>query len=233
MHLVALVLAAVVIALAAGAAIGVRALRRSIIAGERVRLTRELHDALSPALTAIELHAAAAGKKVAAAADPSENLDTIRSTVRLAFAELHRVLEALRPPGAEGRDFVDTLQQMIRDLTAGVAIDCTFTRRGAPRRIPAGPTRDHLFRITREAVANALRHSGAGRIDVVIEFRPATLRIVVCDDGLGSGEHALTDLVATGHGIRNMQERAVSIGGTLSSRMRAGGGTELAIEVPA
>jgi signal transduction histidine kinase len=86
--------------------------------------------------------------------------------------------------------------------------------------------RGHLLAVLREALANTARHAQATAVEVVVAVDDEVV-LTVRDDGVGyqPGERR--------SGVRNMTERAVSLGGTFSVRTRAEGGTELVWQVPA
>jgi signal transduction histidine kinase len=84
----------------------------------------------------------------------------------------------------------------------------------------------HLFRIAQEAVANAVKHSGARQ--VVLSLMPdgdGYLELRVDDDGRGLP--ARTQAVSSGMGLRTMRYRAHALGAELAIEPRAGGGTSL------
>jgi len=83
---------------------------------------------------------------------------------------------------------------------------------GQQKKLKAG-LRDEIYRIAREAIINAYRHSGAKNIETEIEYRPSELRICVRDNGCGIDSQEL-ERGRNGHwGLRGMRERAASSGG--------------------
>lgn len=89
----------------------------------------------------------------------------------------------------------------------------------------------HLLRIIREAVHNAVEHSGGTAVDVRLAEERGLVVATVADDG--TGFDLATREQAIGHfGIRGMQERARRIGGTLAIESRPGDGTRVTVTVP-
>jgi signal transduction histidine kinase len=82
-----------------------------------------------------------------------------------------------------------------------------------------------VFRIVQEGLANARKHAGATHAWVQIGERVGERFVLVRDDGVGFEQ---TDAGA-GQGLRNMRERAASIGGTLTLRSTPGSGTALEV----
>jgi signal transduction histidine kinase len=92
--------------------------------------------------------------------------------------------------------------------------------------------RDEVYRIGREALANAVRHSGAQKIEVEIDYAAASVRVVVRDDGRGIDEQVLR-AGRDGHwGLSGMRERAERMGARLTVWSRGGAGTEVELLVP-
>jgi signal transduction histidine kinase len=102
---------------------------------------------------------------------------------------------------------------------------------GKPR--PLTPAvRDDVYRIGREGLVNAFRHSGATAVEIEIEYTPAELRLFVRDDGRGMDPHVVHGGTSGHWGIAGMKERAERIGGTLTIRSRVAAGTEIELRVP-
>ncbi|WP_414172785.1 sensor histidine kinase [Clavibacter tessellarius] len=96
--------------------------------------------------------------------------------------------------------------------------------RGVPE-----PVRTTLHRVAREAVTNAVRHSGGTTcdVDVVVRADPPAVRLAVADDGCGLGPDAVE-----GDGLRGVRERIALVGGTLETGRGAAGGLEITAVVP-
>ncbi|MBV9442787.1 MAG: hypothetical protein JO217_08845, partial [Acidobacteriaceae bacterium] len=104
---------------------------------------------------------------------------------------------------------------------------------GAPRQLNPSLKED-LYRISREAVANALRHSQASSIELDIRYGARVLRLRVRDNGIGMDSNIMADGGRDGHwGIPGMQERARAIQGCLEIWSEVSRGTEIELRVPA
>lgn len=103
-------------------------------------------------------------------------------------------------------------------------IECRFTLRGAP------PEMDHLaaihlYRITQEAIHNAVRHGTAQRVRVGLISKPPRHRLLILDDGQGFDSRG--ERVRSGRGMSLMRYRANMLGGTLVVRSSLGLGTRV------
>jgi signal transduction histidine kinase len=158
---------------------------------------------------------------------------------------LGRVLQLMGQVTEEGRNALRGLRSTAHDsLELGQAfalirqelsiqdqVGFRVTVEGEPRSLHP-IIRDEVYRICREAVVNAFRHSQAKSIEVEVEYNADHLRILVRDDGCGISPQVLRS-GRDGHwGFTNMRERAQSIGAQLTIGSRAANGTEVELSVP-
>jgi signal transduction histidine kinase len=94
---------------------------------------------------------------------------------------------------------------------------------------PEGETQ--VLRIAQEALANALRHADAERIELRLEARDGRVVLTVADDGRGF-DPAAPGLRSRRLGLTSMEERAGALGGSVSIVSRPGEGTTVTLEVP-
>ena len=92
--------------------------------------------------------------------------------------------------------------------------------------------RDQVYRIGREGLSNAFRHSGAAMVEVEINYGESDLRLAVRDTGCGIDEEVLRSGREGHWGLIGMRECAEKIGAQLKVRSRAGAGTELDLTIP-
>ena len=89
-----------------------------------------------------------------------------------------------------------------------------------------------IYRIGREALVNAFRHSGAKRVDFELEYADSDLRLRIRDNGCGIDPQVL-DAGREGHwGLSGMRERATRIGAVLKISSSAAAGTEVQLSIP-
>ena len=93
-------------------------------------------------------------------------------------------------------------------------------------------SRDEVFRIGREAIINAYRHSGAKDIETEIEYRPTGLRIAVRDNGCGIDPQHVQRSRKPYWGLQGMRERAERMGARLRILSKVAFGTEVELCVP-
>jgi len=196
---------------------------------ERNRMARELHDTLAHSLsaTAVQLEAV----KALWDEDPArakEMLDQSLEGARGGLGEARRAIQALRASPLEEWGLAGAIRHL------GAAVEA---RSSLAVDVEIGDGLDELepnleqaiYRITDEAITNALRHSEASRIDVALDRKGRRLVLEVRDDGRGFDANAA---VPNGHvGIAGMRERAALVGGALHVDSRTGDGTTVRLEL--
>ena len=209
-----------------------RALYRQVVTAretERARLSRELHDGVLQDLCAIARDLKALEAQVAPNGAPFHSL---AGRSNEAVQALRAICNDLRPPLLE-YDLPTALRTLVETLDA---------RSQAPVHIEISADALHLlddvalaiFRITQEALHNALQHADASEIAVRLTQYPDRLRLTVTDDGRGiAGGVAPSHSVAQGHfGLAGMRERASMIGGRLDVQTAPDYGTVVILEIP-
>lgn len=204
--------------------------RELTIAEERSRLAHELHDAVSQKLFSLRLTAQAAAALVDR--DPARAKGELHQVAMLAAEateELRAAVIELRPAALDEDGLVATLRTQIQVLDRAHSARVTFTGHGV-RALPAAQE-EAVLRVAQEALHNALRHSGAGRVDVTLEKRGTGTVLRVSDDGSGFEPTAIR--AAGRHlGLVSMRDRSSGVGGTLSVESAPGKGTTIEMEVP-
>ena len=196
------------------------------VADERVRIARELHDAVGHAVNVMVLHAGAARL---ATDDPRTvaSLREIENTGRAALTDLDHMLGLLHAdveaPLAPIHGSAD-IGRLIDEMSAAGA-DVHFEHRcEAPIDRRAGIA---AYRIVQEALTNAIKHAGPARVDVTLSCTDRELEIMVADNGIGASPGT-----PTGRGIAGMRERASVLGGRLEAGGRSGGGFQVSARLP-
>ncbi|HEU0097635.1 MAG TPA: sensor histidine kinase [Allosphingosinicella sp.] len=178
---------------------------------ERLRISRELHDAWGHELTALGLQLEIASHVTA----PGKALDHVMQAKRLAgalLAKVRDVVAALRE--AERFDLKEALQALAGSVPRpAIHVDISPGVRVSPDQAHA------LIRCAQEAVTNAVRHSEASNLWLQVAPDEDGVRLVARDDG--SARPAAS---SSGSGLLGMRERVESLGGRLAVRTGAGFG---------
>jgi signal transduction histidine kinase len=186
---------------------------------ERLRISRELHDALGHHLTALSLNLEAALQKTDGDA---------RTRVQSAQTLAKSLLRDVRDIAAEMHDGNGVnLEQALRPLIDDVPRPHIHLEVAEGIRID-DPERAHIIvRCTQEIVTNAARHSAAENLWIVIGRDGDDVSIHARDDGRGTAQ------VPEGFGLRSMRDRLAEAGGDLRVDTHPGLGFEVIARVPA
>ena len=214
--------------------IRVRQLRRqfSLVLGERVRLSRELHDTLLQSLVGVALEFDAVSKSLDTSPQTARaRVIRIREQVEEYIREARRSIWSLRSPALETGDLIDALQEGAARATSGHDVAFTFEQSGDRRRL-ASQVEHQLLRIGQEATLNAVRHAAANRITMRLEFESSAVRLRITDDGCGFDTARGPEGTTDHYGLITMAERAQEAGGKLTITSSPGSGTTVEAVVP-
>jgi len=197
---------------------------------ERKRIARELHDDTAQTLAALLVRLRLI-RGLADDAAREESLEQLRTEVSAALDRVRRFARGLRPPALDELGLVPALESHIRSLseTAGAAIRLDAN---AAERELTSQAELALYRITQEALSNAVRHSGAEHVLVRIAHGEHWVTVTVQDDGKGFVVDRVLSSGQQGLGLFGMQERAAYVGGRVAIQSRPGRGTTIRAEVP-
>ncbi len=214
-----------------------RALYRQVVSAqevERGRLTRELHDGLLQDLCAVTRDLKALEARYETSQVSSADLVDLATRSGETVHALRAICNDLRPPLLQ-RDLISALKPLVEALDV---------RSSAPVYLDIAIQEDALhlpedmalaiFRITQEALHNAIQHADASEIAVRLTQYPDRLRLTVTDDGRGIANGVEpARFVAQGHfGLAGMRERAAMIGGKLDVQTATDYGTVVILELP-
>lgn len=202
---------------------------RAVLA-ERNRIAREIHDNLAQDILGISVQLELVARLMPAAAEIAKgHLDRARMLVRNSMTEARRYVWDLRSQELQKKDLPAALRDTTRRLTAESNVETVVEVAGPMRALPV-EVETNLLRIGQEAVNNAVKHAGANRIEVGLNFDTRKVQLSVRDDGRGFDP---SEQIADGHfGLLGMRERAEQIGGVLSIDSAPERGTQIAVEVP-
>ncbi|WP_025274376.1 sensor histidine kinase [Haloglycomyces albus] len=192
---------------------------------ERLRIARELHDAVGHHLSVIRVQSVAAQRKLSKRPDhsPADTLELVAQTSQHALQELRSIVGVLRS------DEDGTSQQGLAQIRGmvGAAESAGLTTALEFDDLPDIPSEleQNIFRVTQEAITNVVRHAHASLMTVVLRGQGDHISVTVTDDGVGGVVHE-------GNGITGLRERVQNWGGTVVIRNRQSGGTIVEVTWP-
>lgn len=197
---------------------------------ERQRLARDLHDSVTQSLYSLTLLTEAA-RRMAGAGDlvrVEELLRRLGDTALLALKEMRLLVYQLRPPILEEVGLIGALQRRLDSVERRAGVQGRLLIEGSVallRQLEEG-----LYFIAQEALNNALKHSRADNVTVILHATDSVVELEIVDDGQGFDLEAARD--QGGLGLSGMFERARALSGQLHIASQPGHGTSIRVCVP-
>jgi signal transduction histidine kinase/ligand-binding sensor domain-containing protein len=198
---------------------------------ERTRIAQELHDTLLQGFLSASMQLHVAVDSLPPDSPTKPRLGRVLELMSQVIDEGRSALRGLRTQNDISLDLEQAFSRIREEFAFCENVAFRVIVNGQPRRLHP-LLRDEVYRIGREALVNAFRHSGASRVDVELRYAPTQMHLVVRDDGCGI-DTSLLQSGREGHwGLPGMRERAEKIGGRLRVWSRASAGTEVELFVP-
>lgn len=195
-----------------------RLLEESARAGERLKLSRELHDVAGHTLTALKLNLARLARDPALA--EREELQVSAALADELLGQIRQVVSTLR--AHDGLDLGAALEALAHQVPGvRIAIDVEPTLR-----VDDIEQAQTLLRCAQEAITNALRHGRAGAIHLSLRHGDGALLLTVDNDGASPAR------IDFGNGLTGMRERLDAVGGTLELTPTPPRGLRLVARMP-
>jgi signal transduction histidine kinase len=204
--------------------------RLQLIAAERVRFGRELHDSLLQGFSGVVFLLEAAARQFDTAPGMAkQRLDRAIDQADRSLREAREMIVSMRIPALENSTLPDALRTTAAEMVFGMPVDFQFEIKGRPRQGPYN-VEANLFLLAREALRNALKHASARRIRLELCYTPKELHLTIQDDGVGF-EPEVAAAKAGHFGLHGMQERARLIRGTFRVNSAPGRGATIEVTV--
>jgi signal transduction histidine kinase len=202
-----------------------------VVRRERARIANDLHDNLGGGLTQLVLLGEAVRRELGEAADPSsgEKLKRLCEQARLMGRNMKETVWLINSQRDTVSELASYLARYAETFFRDAPIRCRFAIDDDLPESPCGlGVRRNLLLGVKEAFNNALRHSGATKVELIVELRRGVLRIVVRDNGTGFDAKT----ISPGDGLRNLELRAREAGGQFVLRSSPGDGTAVEFLIP-
>jgi signal transduction histidine kinase len=202
---------------------------------ERLRIARDLHDAVGHHLALIYVQAGVAAHVLTdPPAQAREALGHIRNASKTTLGELSATVGLLRQPGEQaaptdpvvGLAGIDGLLAAFR--RSGLAITAQVDGPARPIPVAADLT---AYRVIQESLTNVCKHAGPTTVAVRLVYEPDSLRILV-DNETAHPPRSGAEPAGAGHGLVGMRERVTALGGNLHAGPRPDGGYRVTAMLP-
>lgn len=185
---------------------------------ERLNIARDLHDTLGHHLTALTIQL-----EIAAHLTGGEAKQQIEKSQHLAKL----LLADVRATVSEMRDSANLdLQGALETLIAGIPRLAIEFNHPEPLIVQDAACSETLLRVTQELITNTLRHANASRLQLTLHATDCAWQLIAQDNGRGCAERT------QGNGLRGIEERLRSIGGTLQINTAPGQGFRAELTIP-
>jgi signal transduction histidine kinase/ligand-binding sensor domain-containing protein len=203
--------------------------QEAVLQKERARIARDIHDELGANLTQISLLGKFAEHDLAEPAKAGMHIKKISDIARQGGKSVDEIVWAVNPRNDTLNQLLDYAGQYAVDFLRSADIRCRidFPEKVPHRELPAN-LRHGLFMLVKEALNNAVKHSGASEMTLNVQLAHDQLRLTIVDNGHGFSspkEDALAD------GLRNMRQRAADLGGRCQIESTPGTGTKVVVEL--
>jgi signal transduction histidine kinase len=185
------------------------------------RIERDLHDGAQARLVALGMNLRAVEKVLPV--NPQAALALVaeaRESSGRALSELRDLIRGICPPVLADRGLGHAVRALALDTPLPTELDIDLPGRLSP------PVESAAYFAVAEALANAVKHSGARRVQIRIKHAADTLRIEVADDGIGGADPD------RGTGLQGVERRLGTFDGILAVSSPSGGPTMIVMEVP-
>src|SRR5688572_7892032 len=196
---------------------------------ERARIARELHDDLAQRVALLAAKLGLAGdRRPFTAKHVREDLAAARRMLRELSVSIHTLSHELHPSKLRLLGLSPTLRSLCEEVSGGCGTPIHFTADDDSIDV-ADATALCVYRVTQEALQNAVKHSGAGRVEVALSITPSQITLRIADNGCGFDPAACGD---AGIGLLTMRERVELVRGWLQIVSERGSGTLVEAVLP-
>ncbi len=188
----------------------------------RMRIAADLHDEIGSSVGSISLLARKIQKEGSLEEQPKNDLSSIHRIATQTANSIRDIVWFINPQ----YDTVQDLLLRMKDAAGAIAGDMKLTFTGPQENLSRKLSPDfrrNLFLMFKEILNNAAKHSRATAADIIILDQQGVWVLMVRDDGVGFDLNAAT----SGSGLKNLQQRAEKLGGSLEIRTQPGGGTTI------
>jgi signal transduction histidine kinase len=197
---------------------------------ERTRIARDIHDDLGSSLTEIGLLGALAVRETTPPAEAREQVARMMARAEELTRKLDETVWAVNPKNDSLRHLATYLCSLAKEFLEPTTIRC---RLEVPTDLPDVPLtteiRHNVFLVAKEALNNAVRHSGATEIWMRMALDGNVFTLEIADNGRGFAADTSRE---GGNGLRNMAGRMEDLGGQFQVRSTAGQGTTVSLRLP-
>jgi signal transduction histidine kinase len=203
-----------------------RAKRQAEIERVRNHIARDLHDDIGSTLSSINILSQVALSEKNGSV--SNYLQRIGEQSSRMMEDIGDIVWSINPNNDSTDKLIVRMREFATEILEPKNISYHFTEAISNKWVMDAEKRKNLFLIFKESINNAAKYSHASKLEISLHQEDHTLVMQVKDNGLGFDEHA----VNPGNGLRNLNERAKQINGTVSVKSKVLEGTMVELRIP-
>jgi signal transduction histidine kinase len=200
-----------------------------MLAQERLRIARDIHDDLGARATHISLVSARAEENASSTEKARASFEQISALTRDLVFSLYQIVWAVNPENDNLEALANHLCQISSKLCESANLPCRLHVSELPPRFPvSSDVRHHVSMTVCESINNAIKHAKASELGLSLSFENSILAVSIRDDGQGFQLNS----AHTGNGLSNMQHRIEELGGAVSIESEPSKGTIVRVTLP-
>lgn len=193
---------------------------------ERTRMAREIHDTLAHTLTAVVVQMEACKKLIDLDVPRAKiEIEKAQELTRAGLGDVKRTIKALRPQILENSSLLGALKKLAQDIEENTDVKVNLHESLLGEKGLSSSAEVALFRVIQESITNAIRHGGAGQVDISMIEMDGMVNIDITDNGTGCAH------IKEGYGLKGITERIKGLGGTVSFSSDSGKGFRTQIDI--
>jgi signal transduction histidine kinase len=199
---------------------------------ERAQIAMELHDGTGATLAAARLLTQLARTTYEGSGDTGGPLEALERTLKDGLVDMRSTLWTLDQSHGTWSALAAQVRRHAGDVCTAARLELAMSADDGNGHTPTARIRLAVFRVVQEALNNVVRHAAAKRVTCKLTASEVAIELVVEDDGIGLPAMRSETTRGDGRGLRNMQRRVESLGGSLSFARPEAGGTRIVAELP-
>ncbi|MBI3191288.1 MAG: PAS domain S-box protein, partial [Pedosphaera parvula] len=199
---------------------------------ERKRISRELHDEVGQALTAINVNLAMLKRETAEKRNAGDRkIEEAQALLEQTMANVHRFARELRPAMLDDLGLIPALRSYTKDFGERTGITVHLTADLSEADLD-GERKTVLYRVAQESLNNIAKHARASEVELAPHRQEDRVRMEIKDNGQGFQVDARAAKETSRLGLLGMEERVRLVNGTFALESSPGQGTRLLVAIP-
>jgi two-component system, NarL family, sensor histidine kinase DegS len=207
---------------------------KRMIVEERNRIAREIHDGIGQSLAGVVFQMESSLRK------NQHEVGNLRKTIEQSIPKLRQSIKdvrqsiySLKPCPSEQYGLKQAIQEKIQSIKAENEKDIVFLSKGEPYPLSIRSEK-MIYDIVQESLQNAIKHSKADKIEILLKYQSEDTLVKIKDNGVGFSlyEKMIQAKIESHYGILNMNELAQKLGAKLIIDSSVGNGTEIKLSIP-